>query len=494
MVPRATTSSGRLVGNSEKGILSFKGIPFAVPPVGDLRWQPPTPAPAWSGERDATTFGPSAMQRSNPGMDLIGIPSERTDEDCLYLNIWTPGLDGSRPVMVWIHGGGNTVGSGSQPRINGEHLAGRGDVVVVTFNYRLGAFGFLHAPELGASGNEALLDQIAALTWVRSEIAAFGGDAANITVFGQSAGGFDIAKLMGMSQAKNCFDRIIPLSGSITPSVPRNEAEATTAHFAQQFGGIEKLRDVPAEDILDYQVALSQRPDNRARFGPIEDGVVCRDDGVEAIEKGTYTRGMPLLIGNTLNEATLFTTMGGALDGLDDEGLIRMARGIFKTQAEHAVDVYRTAREKRGEAVTPLAIWTAIATDRMFRMPAIRTAEFHSAHTADTWMYLFDYPSPALEGKLGSCHSLDIPFVWGTCDVDNMKRFCGEGPAVDQLSKRMMDLYLAFARYGAPLIDSLPDWPAYDPGKRSTMHLGETCWVEEAPMDAERELWASLPE
>lgn len=494
MVPRAITSSGRLVGNSEKGILSFKGIPFAVPPVGDLRWRPPVPVPAWSGERDAIAFGPSAMQQSNPGMsgDLIGIPSEKTDEDCLYLNVWTPGLAGNRPVMVWIHGGGNTVGSGSQPRINGEHLSRRGDVVVVTFNYRLGAFGFLHAPELGASGNEALLDQIAALRWVQSEIAVFGGDAGNVTVFGQSAGGFDIAKLMGMPQARGCFNRIIPLSGSLTPSVPREAAETTAAQFAKQFDGMEKLRKIPAKDILDYQLTLSQQPQNRARFAPVADGVVCADDDVEAIEKGTYTRGLPLLIGNTLNEGTLFTTLSGALDGLDEEGLVRMAGPIFKTQAAHAVDVYRKAREKRGEPVTPLAIWTAMATDQMFRIPAIRTAEFHSAHTADTWMYLFDYPSPALEGKLGSCHSLDIPFIWGTHGVEKMKRFCGKGPVVDQLSQRMMDLYLAFARNGAPSIDSLPEWPAYDPRKRSTMHLGETCWVEEAPMEEERELWASL--
>lgn len=143
MAPRVKTGCGSLRGSESDGVLMFRGIPFAEPPIGELRWRPPERIKAWSGERDATAFGPSSLQRPSPGGDLIGIPSERTSEDCLYLNVWTPGLKGCRPVMVWIHGGANVVGSGSQPRINGEHLARRGDVVVVTLNYRLGALGFL---------------------------------------------------------------------------------------------------------------------------------------------------------------------------------------------------------------------------------------------------------------------------------------------------------------------------------------------------------------
>src|SRR5262245_21389924 len=189
--PRVATTLGTLVGSESSGILSFRGIPFAAPPVGERRWRAPEPPERWSGERDATRFASSAWQASIGSMgDLIGIAAGPMSEDCLALNVWTPGCDDRRrPVLVWIHGGGNLVGSGSQPRIHGDRLARAGDVVVVTLNYRLGAFGFLHCPELGASGNEALLDQVAALRWVRREIAAFGGDPRNVTVFGQSAGG-----------------------------------------------------------------------------------------------------------------------------------------------------------------------------------------------------------------------------------------------------------------------------------------------------------------
>lgn len=491
MRPLVETSFGKLRGKEDDGIMVFRGIPFAAPPVGDLRWRPPQPAETWSGEKDASEFGASAPQGRFPGGvgDLIGIPSERTSEDCLYLNVWTPGLEGRRPVMVWIHGGGNTVGSGTQPRINGKRLAGRGDVVMVTTNYRLGALGFLHAPELGASGNEALLDQTAALRWVRNEIANFGGDPANVTVFGQSAGGFDIAQLMGLPAAKGCFDKAVPMSGSLTVPVPKKNAERTTARVAERFGGMEKLRSVPYEEILKYQIELLERTDRRDRFAPVLDGKVILEDAAVPLGKGTQTRGMPLLIGNTLDEFALFTVPGGTLDDLDNERLSGMARRIFGENTTSAMDVYREARESRGQAVTPLDIWNAMVTDQIFRMPAIRTAELHSSHTPQTWMYLFDYISPAYDGRLGACHSIDIPFVWGTYMVEKMKVFCGEGPIVEELSERMMDIYLAFARTGNPRTDDIPEWPVYDTESRATMRMGKKFRVEEQPMDEERLFW-----
>ncbi len=484
------TSYGKLRGGEENGISSFRGIPFARPPVGDLRWRPPQLPEPWSGERDATAFGASAMQRRGAGgmSDLIGIPSETTSEDCLYLNVWTPAADaGRRPVLVWIHGGGNVVGSGSQPRINGELLARRGDVVVVTLNYRLGVFGFLHAPELGASGNEALLDQVAALRWVRAEIERFGGDPANLTVFGQSAGGFDIAQLLALPAAEGCFDKAVPMSGSLTAQVPRERAAQATARFAEAFGGIEKLRDVPAEKILERQGELTG-----ARFGPTCDGEVIREDAAVGIGAGRQSQGMPLLIGNTLNESALFTMGNPAAAQLDDEGLARQAGRLFDEHTERAISVYRSAREKRGESAAPADVWGAMMTDQMFRIPAIRTAELHASHTPETYMYLFDYASPAQDGRLGSCHSLDIPFIWGTTGVANMAVFCGAGPAVERLSQRMMDSYLGFAHTGNPGTDALPEWPGYEVERRATMRLGDECRVEHAPMDDERELWASL--
>jgi len=241
--PKVRLSYGTLRGVTHDGVHVFRGIPYAAPPVGDARWRAPMPPAPWTGERSYTEFGASAMQGDLGAMgEMIGIAAGPMDEDCLTLNVWTPDLtDEEHPVMVWIHGGGNVVGSSAQPRFDGDYFARRGETVIVTINYRLGAFGFLHAPELGATGNEALLDQIAALRWVRKEIRKFGGNPKDVTVFGQSAGGFDIAQLMAMDAAAGCFDKVILMSGSLSPQVACVEAATTSARFAERFGGFAAL-------------------------------------------------------------------------------------------------------------------------------------------------------------------------------------------------------------------------------------------------------------
>ena len=484
------TSYGRLRGDETNGVQVYKGIPFAKPPVGELRWRPPEPPDAWPGVREALTFGPCAIQSTIPGDvgELIGIATHETSEDCLYLNVWTPAADaGRRPVLVWIHGGGNTVGAGSQPRINGEHLARIGDVVVVTVNYRLGALGFLCAPELGASGNEALLDQVAALRWVRGEIAAFGGDPGNVTVFGQSAGGFDIAQLMAMPAAAGCFDKAVPMSGSLIPPVPAEAAQANAAALVNALGGWEHLRDVPAANVLAAQSKLAQ-----ARWGPTLDGSVIAEDAAAVLRRGDFTRDMPLMIGHTRDESTLFTLFNRRLANLDRAGLVELAREPFAELAEEAVSCYEQDRAAAGLGVEPFDIWAAVATDRMFRMPAIRAAECHRAHTSKVWMYRFDRQSPAHDGRLGACHSLDIPFVWGTHGLADMQRFCGTEDAVRRLSGRVMASYLAFARSGDPNNAAIPAWPTYATADRSTLLLDDEVAVAKAPLDAIRSLWESL--
>lgn len=420
---------------------------------------------------------------------MIGVAAGPISEDCLYLNVWTPGLDDvRRPVMVWIHGGGNVVGSGAQPRIDGQHLARRGDVVVVTVNYRLGVFGFLNAPELGASGNEALLDQIAALRWARREIAAFGGDPQNVTVFGQSAGGFDIGELMALPEAEGCFDAAIPMSGSIGRHVTADEAAAATARFIERFGGLDGLRTAAADEVLAYQLELTGGElGGTVRFGPVRDGALIRTATDEALRAGAHSRAMPLLIGHTANEWGLWSGMNRRLTQLDESGLRDNAGRLFGDAAEAAIEIYR-----QEGAATPVAVWTAMMTDQMFRIPAIRTAELQAAQGAPTWMYRFDHPSPALEGRLGACHSIDIPFVWGTHDADNMPRFCGIGPEVAALSELLMDTYLAFARSHDPGNVHLPDWPRYAVESRATMLLDSESRVELDPGAAVRELWATL--
>ena len=479
------TGCGRLRGQVASGVHVFRGIPFARPPVGDLRWQAPTPPEPWAGVRDALDFGPCAIQSTLPGAvgELIGIATHETSEDCLYLNVWTPAPDDrKRPVMVWIHGGGNTVGAGSQPRVNGEHLARIGDVVVVTVNYRLGALGFLHAPELGASGNEALLDQVAALRWVRAEIEAFGGDPGNVTVFGQSAGGFDIAQLMAMPAAEGCFDRAVPMSGSLIPPVPAEDAERTAAALAAEFGGTGRLRDAPAERILECQSRIAG-----ARWGPTLDGSVIAEDAADVLARGQFTRDMPLMIGHTRDESTLFTTFGQPT--VQRQRLLEAARDAFSDAAEDAVATYEQDRAESGLRNAPGDVLAAISTDRMFRIPAARTAECHLRHSPNVWMYRFDHESPA-DPTLQSCHSLDIPFVWGTYGIAAMQRFCGKGAAIANLSRSVMSRYLAFARDGSPNTSDAPEWPAYDATNRATMLFTDAgSEVAHAPLDASRRLW-----
>ena len=482
------TSYGRLRGSIEDGVHVFRGIPFAKPPVAERRWRAPEKPDPWVGVLEATQFGPCAIQSTIAGDigELIGIATHETSEDCLYLNVWTPAPGRERrPVMVWIHGGGNTVGAGSQPRVNGQHLALAGDVVVVTLNYRLGALGFLHAPELGASGNEALLDQAMGLNWVVEEIEAFGGDPSNITVFGQSAGGFDIAQLMAMPAAANTFTKAVPMSGSLTRQTPAEVAYEKAATFADAFGGLKTLRDVDAADLLAKQGAMGS-------WGPVEDGTVLPEAAETTLTAGRFTRGMPLMIGHTRDESTLFTYFNPKNRELDRNALLERLRATFGDHTELALQTYENDRAAAGLDVSPFAILAATSTDQMFRIPAVRTAEAHLNHTADVWFYRFDYESPAHDGHLGSCHSLDIPFVWGTYGLEDMQRFCGTGAAVSELSSVLMRAYLAFAHHGDPNHAGLPQWDRYTTADRSTMLFDTETQSVNRPLDAIRQLYSEV--
>lgn len=482
------TSNGKVRSVDSDGVQVFKGIPFAKPPVGDLRWRAPQDPEPWTGILDASDFGPCAIQSTIPGDvgELIGLATHTTSEDCLYLNVWTPGVDDRRrPVMVWIHGGGNTAGAGSQPRINGEHLARIGDVVVVTCNYRLGVLGFMHAPELGATGNEALLDQVKALRWVRNEIAAFGGDAKNITVFGQSAGGFDITQLMGMKAASGAFDKAVPMSGSLRTPIPSERAHESTSKLADRFGGIAQLRSVSADDLLQAQIEMR----NDVQVGPVLDGEVIEQDTAKTLSEGKFTKNLPLMIGICRDESTLFTIFNPRNQNLTESDLLYILRSRFQDNAEEVLATYKDERAAAGLPIQPIDILSARSTDEMFRMPAIATAECHLEHTSDVWMYRFDHESPAHEGRLQACHSLDIPFVWGTYGIPSMTRFCGTGSSIKSISEAVMQSYLSFAYTGNPNNDLIPDWPTYNSESRPTLLFNESMSVADAPLDEVRKYW-----
>ena len=496
------TATGKVEGLSEGGLHIFRGIPYAEPPTGERRFTAPVPPQPWIGVRPATEFGNWAPQPP-PASSISGVAPGAQDEDCLTLNIWTPGADDARrPVMVWIHGGGFISGSGAAPLYSGAPLAGRGDVVVVTVNYRLGILGFLAHSDLadddadGASGNWGLLDQVAALRWVRDNIAAFGGDPDNVTIFGESAGGMSVADLLVMPSARGLFRRAIVQSGPPN-AIELERAETVTAKLVAELGVASPaaLRAVPTERLLEAQAALvAERRAAGLPLVPVVDGTSIPVSPQSAIADGAAA-GVELLIGTNLDEAKMWMVADPANRDPDEEVLHRRIDAIFRANdvdisPDDAIDAYRAARQGRGDDASPRELWSAIQTDRMFRIGSVRAAEAQGAH-ASTYMYLFTATSPAMGGALGSCHALEIPFALGTYTTPGMDRFAGTGPEVERLSAQMSDAWLAFARAGNPAHDGIPAWPAYDAGTRATMVFGVETHVENAPYEDERRFWES---
>jgi para-nitrobenzyl esterase len=495
------TTHGRVSGTADGDVTVFRGIPFAAPPLGALRFAPPRAAEPWAGVREATEFGPVAPQLASARGVGIGGATSASSEDCLYLNVWTPGVgdgggDGAkRPVMVWIHGGAFITGAGSLPLYRGARLAARGDVVVVTVNYRLGALGWLSHDELGG-GNWGLLDQIAALAWVRDNIGAFGGDPGNVTIFGESAGSVSVSTLLGTPAAKGLFHKAIAQSGG-PGGFASSFAERFAAELVTEAGvaGVGALRDLPLEPLTAAFGALVERHGRLATpTAPIVDGNVLKVRPIDAIRNG-LNQGVPLLVGTNRDEMTYFAMGDRRLTGGDD-ALVRrrLARTVGEDGLDELIDAYAKARADRGEPTAPFDLWVAIEGDRMFRVPSLRMAEAHASAGSPVYDYLFDWESPAVGGLLRSCHALEIPFVFGNLDAPMMDVFAGAGADAEALSAAMMDAWLAFAHTGNPSTGAVPggEWPTYGGGAtggRATLRLGRTIEVVEAPYEAERAAW-----
>ena len=508
MASIAQTRSGKLEGEEREGVHVFRGVPYAAPPVGAKRWRAPEREAPWSGVRPAKGFGNASPQNPLP-LDLLAAfkIEEPQSEDCLYLNIWTPGLDGARrPVMVWIHGGAFTIGSGAQSLYEGATLAKRGDVVVVTINYRLGALGFLRLRELSngripSTGNEGMLDQVAALEWVRENIAAFGGDPENVTIFGESAGGMSVGTLLGMPKARGLFQKAIPQSGAC------NTAGALERHVyvAERFAELAAARDADAllalstADILALAARIAPVPGQEAdeRIGgmplqPVIDGDVVPRLSIESVERGSAA-GVALLVGSTLDEWRLFAAVDPNVTSLQDSSLVARVEKRLGAAARPLVDTYRKARTERGVAAAAPDLFMAIETDRVFRMPGLQLAETQGRHDPRVYSYLFTWPSPMFGGMFGACHAVELGFVFGTHTSPGMADFSGAGPAADALAGNTMDAWLAFARTGDPSCASLGRWPTYTAADRATMLLGERSKVEHAPLEEERSAWNAVP-
>ncbi len=498
------TKAGRIEGRSGEGVFVFKGVPYAAPPVGDLRWMPPHRVEPWGGVRPALSFGNIAPQnRGDTIFDGTGIVGTQ-GEDCLYLNIWSPGLDeGRRPVLVWIHGGVFNLGSASMPTYHGDRLAARNDVVVVTINYRLGMLGFLNLKEatggrIPATGNEGLLDQMAALAWVRENIAAFGGDPGNVTVFGESAGGMSIGCMLAMPGAKGSFDKAILQSGVGVTAVPFEEGAAVGREALKVLGlkphDVDALRAVPAERLLAVDMELRVRmaaPGQPPRIGvtaPVIDGEVLPTVPLKAISLGS-ANSIPILVGTNLDEWRFLGAMDPSFPKMDEGGLMRRVASFVGPDLAHPlIEVYRGARERRNEATSPLDLLSAILSDFLFRMPALHVVEAHERAGGAAYDYLFTWPTVAMKGLLGACHLAEIGFVFGTYEGT----FCGTGPAADRLSRNIQEAWAAFARKGDPSSAGVGSWPRYG-DRRTTMILDKECRLSEGPYEDERRAWDMVP-
>ncbi len=488
------TREGLLRGSRKDGVGSWLGVPYAEPPVGALRFRAPKPVQPWTGLRDASRFGSSAPQPFSLAEEVLGLDGHvPASEDCLTLNVWSRGPGGPpRPVMVWLHGGAFLTGAGSDAPYDGHRLAARGDVVVVTLNYRLGALGFLHMAGLCTAEveeNLGLRDQIAGLAWVRDHIADFGGDPRQVTLFGQSAGAMAIGALLGSPHAVGLFARAILQSGTAQYVHGRASADRVSRLFLKTLGlreaDLAVLRDQPVERLVAVgrglmgTVRLLRLP-----FQPVVDGVVLPAPPLEAVRAGGAA-GVPLLIGTNRDELTLYDV----IDEIDPAPALRKrwrrlraVAGLAAALGPRHLRRLRRAYRQAGDGLRDFV------TDAAFRIPAIRLAEAQARH-APVFMYRFDWPSPAYGGRLGACHALEVPFVWNTLDKSPAQVLARDEPTTRALATTMQDAWIAFARTGNPQAGPLPAWPCYEPSGRATMIFDATCRLEADPQRAQRLAW-----
>jgi para-nitrobenzyl esterase len=497
----ARTGQGRVKGREKEGILLFAGIPYTSPPTGEARFRPPRPHPGWPGVRSAERFGKVAPQLPSPLGGFLDPLNLDWSEDCLTLNVATPALDdAARPVMVWIHGGGFLTGTSATPWYNGASFVRRGGVVVVSINYRLGALGFLHlgalSKEHASSGNNGILDQIAALEWVRDNIRAFGGDPENVTIFGESAGGMSVGTLLGTPAAQGLYRRAIAQSGACHTSLSPATAARVSELFCERAGGadLEALLRLPVEKILEAQTATlahlmrhpSELDDGRGlplglAFQPVVDGVLLPKAPIQAVREGNAA-GIPVLTGTNLDEQQLFLIANPPK--LDRAQLLERLARLFG-DGERAHGVYASDRPGASED----DLYSAVLSDRIFRIPAIRLAEAQSGHEAKTYLYLFTWRSRAFGGRLGACHALEIPFVFNNLTRGGVEAFIGQGDLPSQLAEAMHDAWIAFAHGGDPNQGGTPPWPTFETSRRATMEFGDRIGVLHDPHGAERQLW-----
>jgi para-nitrobenzyl esterase len=512
LAPILEISAGKLRGASGAGIYSFKGIPYGASPTGSNRFMAPVPPQPWSGVREALAYAGRAWQLPNrpkrrPELETLLGPADTTreDEDCLTLNVWTPGLDdgAKRPVMVWLHGGAFGYGSGNRAVTDGANLARRGDVVVVSVNHRLNIFGFLHLADIGGpawahSGNAGMLDIVAALRWVRDNVERFGGDPGNVTIFGESGGGGKVSVLLAMPAARGLFHRAVIQSGAAIRVSTRERANALAEAVLRELGiprvECERLQNVPAEQLL-AAIAPASRAIGRSRwplldrydFGPVVDGNDLPQHPSEPAAPA-ISDGIPLMIGGTCEESAFFLADDDAVwNGTLTEAQLRerlaaMAGG----ETDALLAAYRAAMPQ----ASPGDRLIAALTGSNFWIRTVLLAERYVARPpAPVYMYSLDWQSPAHNGRMKAHHAMDLPFVFDNTEVADTT---AGAPGARELAARISDTWIAFARNGSPDNPTFPSWPAYSAADRATMILDTACCVAHDPGREMRLLWSRV--
>jgi para-nitrobenzyl esterase len=506
--PVVETNLGKLRGVSDSGVYTFKGVHYGASTEGSMRFMPPVKPAQWTGVRDAINLGPLApqiMSNATGGSDIrkamgdIFGPGE-ISEDCLVLNVWTPSLHrGKRPVMVWLHGGGYTGGSDGAPTYDGTNLARKREVVVVGLNHRLNVFGYLYLGELGGekyadSGNVGMLDIVLALEWVRDNIAHFGGDPANVTIFGESGGGGKVSTLMAMPPAKGLFHKAIVESGSTLRVSSREDANKAAERFVAKLGitpdRIDDLQKLPMDRLLDTMRSLAGP--NAIRLGPVVDGRSLSRNPFDP-DAPAQSANVPMLIGTNGTESTVLLGLADpSLFSLNEADMRTKLKAYLHLDDEAKLDSIIATYKKDRPSATPSDIYFAITTDRMMRMNAIKQAELKVAEgAAPAYMYIFAWQTPVLGGKLKSPHGIELAFVFD--NTDKTTGMNGTGADLQPLADKVSSAWAAFARTGNPNTPRLPHWPAYDTKSRATMVFNDECKVENDPGEAERLAIAALP-
>jgi para-nitrobenzyl esterase len=484
----AETSAGRVRGVEVDGIKNFKGIPYGGTTAGKNRFMPPTKPAAWTSTRDALAYGPTAPQTDGVRPVRAGIPVE--SEDCLVLNVFTPALSGGRkrPVMVWLHGGGFSSGSGSSPILDGTNLAHTSDVVVVSINHRLNVFGFTYLGDVAGSdfalsGGAGMLDIVAALQWVRDNIDRFGGDPQLVTIFGQSGGGRKVAALMAMPAAKGLFHRAIIESGAVLRLTTRadavNATELLLGELGLKAGQARELQNVPMARLLAANATvggkITFREPGMTANSPMIDGKALPSHPWDPAAPA-LSAGIPLLIGFARTEETLYDRPTPEALALDEAGLRQRVAKRLGSDSDRVIDAFRKAHPD----LTPWDLYILIATDHprgtYSRELAKRKADQAGA---PAFAYRFDWETPEGGGHMRSPHTIEIPFVFNNIKIAGP--LISKMPEAHALAERVSAAWVAFARTGDPNTPKLPKWPAYSARSRDTMLFNNESRVEQDP-------------